>query len=190
MKRLHVLFAFVLFAVIGLPSFADDYDDTIKMFMNAGQSANYFSSAYGYAVFPTIIRIGIGVGGARGSGRVFRQGMYVGDTTVTQGSIGLQLGGKGYSMIIFFQDERAFNEFTNGNFSFDAGVSAVAITASAGATAGTSGAHAGAAGGANNAVTAGGYQKGLAVFTIVKGGAMGAATVGGQKFSYTPRGQG
>lgn len=190
MKRLHVLLAFLMLTVIGMPSYADDFQDTITMFMNAGQSAHFFHGAYGYAVFPTIIRVGVGVGGARGSGRVFRQGMYIGDTTMTQASIGLQLGGKGYSMIIFFEDERAFNEFTQGNFEFDAGISAVAITASAGATTGTTGSRAGAAGGSNNAVTAGGYHKGLAVFTIVKGGAMGAATVGGQKFSYTPHGQG
>ena len=38
-----------------------------------------------------------------------------------------------------------------------------------------------------DAATAGHYYKGLAVFTIVKGGAMYQATVAGQKFSYTPK---
>ena len=37
-----------------------------------------------------------------------------------------------------------------------------------------------------DARTAGGYYKGLAVFTIVKGGAMYQATVAGQQFSYMP----
>ena len=32
-----------------------------------------------------------------------------------------------------------------------------------------------------------GYQKGMIVFTIAKGGLMYTATVAGQKFSYTPR---
>jgi hypothetical protein len=46
-----------------------------------------------------------------------------------------------------------------------------------------------AGGGKNDANTkASGYHKGLAVFTIAKGGLMYTATVAGQKFTYTPRG--
>jgi len=33
----------------------------------------------------------------------------------------------------------------------------------------------------------GGYQKGMAVFTIAKGGLMYQAALGGQKFSYTKK---
>lgn len=167
---------------------ADSYADTIALFKDAGESAKFFSNSYGYAVFPTIGKGGLVVGGAHGEGRVFRGGKYVGDTTVTQVSVGFQAGGQAFSQIVFFEDKRAFDEFTKGNFEFSADVGAVVITAAAGATAGTAGAGAGASGGKKDATTAGGYHKGMAVFVIVKGGAMYEASVGGQKFTYKPRG--
>ncbi len=167
---------------------ADKFDDTIALFKNAGESASFFSKSYGYAVFPTIGKGGLGVGGAYGEGRVYRKGAYVGDAKVTQLSVGFQAGGQAYSQIVFFEDKRAFDEFTKGNFEFGADVGAVAITAAAGAKAGTTGAAASASGGEKDAATAGKYHKGMAVFVIVKGGAMYEASVGGQKFSYKPRG--
>jgi lipid-binding SYLF domain-containing protein len=166
---------------------ADEYTDTIGLFKNAGKSSAYFQHSYGYAVFPTIGKGGFVVGGAHGNGHVYKHGAYVGDTSVTQLSVGLQAGGQAYSQIVFFEDQRAFDEFTKGNFEFGADVNAVAITAAAGASAGTSGASAGASGGMKDAKTAGEYYKGIAVFTIVKGGAMYQATVAGQKFSFTPK---
>jgi len=166
---------------------ADSYGDTISLFKNAGQSAGFFHHSHGYAVFPTVGKGGFVVGAAHGSGRVYERGRYVGDTSMTQVSVGAQAGGQAYSQIIFFEDQRAFDEFTKGNFEFGADVSAVAITAAAGGSVGTTGAAAGASGGEKDARTAGKYYKGLAVFTIVKGGAMYQATVAGQKFSYTPK---
>jgi lipid-binding SYLF domain-containing protein len=167
---------------------ADRYNDTMARFKNAGASAAFFGNSYGYAVFPTIRQGGLVIGGARGSGRVFRQGRHVGDTTMTQVSVGAQIGGRAYSMMIFFEDERAFREFTNGNFEFGADAQAVAITAAASSQVGTTGgASAGASAGRNDATTAGGFRRGVAVFTIVSGGAMVQAAIAGQKFSYTPR---
>jgi lipid-binding SYLF domain-containing protein len=167
---------------------ADPYTDTVNLFKNAGQSATFFHNSYGYAVFPTIGKGGLVVGAAHGKGRVFRQDQYVGDTSVTQVSVGAQAGGQAYSQIIFFEDERAFDEFTKGNFEFGADVNAVAITAAAGGSVGTTGGASGeASGGDKNAKTAGKYHRGFAVFTIVKGGAMFQATVAGQKFSFTPK---
>lgn len=163
---------------------ADSYSDTVALFKNAGASASFFGSSYGYAVFPTIGKGGLVIGGAHGSGRVYKQGKYVGDTSMTQVSIGFQAGGQAYSEVIFFQDERSFTEFTSGNFEFSGDVSAVAITAGASASAGTGGTSAGASGGKKDATTAGAYKKGLAVFTIAKGGLMYEAAVAGQKFSY------
>ncbi len=99
--------------------------------------------------------------------------------------MGAQLGGQVYSQIVFFQDERALKEFTGGNFEFGADANAVAITASAGAKASTAGNSAGVSGGKNDAKTVGGkYNKGMAVFTVAKGGLMYEATISGQKFSY------
>lgn len=166
---------------------AGPYSDTVTLFKNAGDSAAFFGDCYGYAVFPSVGQGGFVVGGAHGKGRVFRRDEYVGDTSVTQLSVGFQAGGRAYSMIIFFQDQRAFDEFTQGNYEFGADVNAVAITASASGQVGTTGASSGASGGKNDATTTGSYYKGLAVFTIVKGGAMFQAAVAGQKFTYKPR---
>ena len=161
--------------------------DTVTMFKNAGASASYFSKAYAYAVFPTIGEAGFIIGGAHGDGCVYERRKYVGDASMTQVSAGFQAGAKAFSQIVFFEDKRALDEFESGSFEFDAGVSATAITASASASAGTTGATSGASGGKKDATTASaGYQKGMIVFTIAKGGLMYAATLAGQKFKYTP----
>jgi len=166
------------------PVFADDYGPTLKTFRDAGQSSKFFGNSYGYAVFPSIGKGGVGIGGAHGKGQVYRGGAHVGNSSMTQLTIGLQFGGQAYSQIIFFQDKRAFDSFTSGNFEFGAQATAVAITAGASAQAGTTGASSGASGTQNKATTAGGYQGGMAVFTVAKGGLMYEATIGGQKFSY------
>ena len=169
---------------------ADSYSDTIAVFKGAGASAEYFSRSYGYAVFPTIGEGGFIVGAARGKGRVYVGGVHVGNTTMIQLSAGFQAGGKAYSQIIFFEDKRALDEFASGSFEFSAGASAVAVTAGASASAGTTGATSGASGGQKDATTnSAGYQKGMLVFTVAKGGLMYAAAIAGQKFSYEPRGQ-
>jgi lipid-binding SYLF domain-containing protein len=187
MKKITIIGALLaLFAVLNAPARADDYSDTVALFKNAGASSKFFSNSYGYAVFPTIGKGGIGVGGAHGSGRVYAHGKYVGDTKMTQLTVGLQLGGQAFSQIIFFEDDRSFKEFTSGNFEFGAQASAVAITAGASASAGTTGGSAGASGGKKDAETAGSYHKGMAVFTVAKGGLMYEAAIGGQKFSYKP----
>jgi lipid-binding SYLF domain-containing protein len=168
-------------------AWADDYADTIKVFKGAGESGTFFQKAYGYAVFPTIGKGGIVIGFAHGQGRVYVDGKHVGDTSMTQATIGAQLGGQAYSQIIFFKDKSAFEEFTSGDFEFGAQATAVAITAGASASASTGGSTAGASGHSHAATTAGGYYRGMAIFTVVKGGLMYEASIGGQKFSYTPR---
>src|SRR5215472_11749765 len=180
-----------LFAVNVLA--ADDVAMQAKQTIADFQSADpnlrsFMANSAGYAVFPSIGKGGLVVGGARGTGRVFVHDVHVGDTTMTQVSVGFQAGGQAYSQIIFFEDQRAFNEFTSGNFEFGADASAVAITAAAGASASTTGATASASGGQKDAKTAGKFYKGFAVFTIVKGGAMFEAAVAGQKFSFTKTG--
>src|SRR5262245_12790431 len=100
----------LLISLVPAPASADKYDDTIATFRKSGQSAWFFSRSYGYAVFPTIGKGGIGIGGAHGSGRVYAHGAYAGDASMTQVTIGFQLGGQAYSEIIFFEDERAYKE--------------------------------------------------------------------------------
>ena len=124
----------------------------------------YFKRARGYAVFPNVGKGGIGIGGARGSGEVFEKGEVIGKTTLTQVSIGFQLGGQAFSQIIFFKDKKSLERFTEGNFEFGASASAALISEGANASAD--------------------YSDGVAVLTYSKGGLMYEASIGGQKFSY------
>jgi lipid-binding SYLF domain-containing protein len=184
MQRVLTAAVLAVLMLTGSLAWADEYSDTIAMFKKAGESAKFFDTSYGYAIFPTIGKAGLGVGAAHGDGRVYAQGKHVGDTSMTQVSVGLQAGGQAYSQIIFFEDKHTFDEFTTGNFEFGAGVSAVAITAGVSGSAGTTGSSAGASAGKSDAGTRGKYYKGMAVFTIAKGGLMYEASLAGQKFSY------
>ena len=191
-RLLAVLMGLAMVSMFGSLAHADDdaaeCAEAIKLFKDAGESAGYFENSYGYAVFPTIGKAGLGIGGAHGSGCVYRQGKQVGTAKMNQVSFGWQAGAQGYSLLVFLEDERAFNEFTSGNFEFGAKASAVAVTAGASASAGTSGTSAGASGGKHDATTKTrtGYEKGVASFSIIKGGLMYEAALGGAKFKYKP----
>ena len=189
MQRSYALVCGALLLLGGAAVWADEYSDTAELYRKAGESAEFFKHCYGYAVFPTVGKGGLGVGGAYGTGHVYEKGQYIGDASLTQVSIGFQAGGEAYSQIIFFEDKRALDEFTSGDFEFGADATAVAITAAAEATAGTSGANASASTSEKQARTGGKYFKGMAVFTIVKGGAMYQAAIGGQKFRFKPKGK-
>lgn len=185
-----ILFTAVTAATLGLgagAAHAANYQETTQLFKNAGQSTDFFKTSYAYAVFPTVGQGGLVVGAAHGKGRVYAHGVRVGDTAVTQLSIGWQAGGEAFSEIIFFQDKRALDEFESGTFQFGAGAKVVAITAGASADVGTMGAAAGASAGKKDAVVVGAYDRGMAAFTIVKGGLMYDASLEGEKFSFTPR---
>ncbi len=182
MKKL-LTYCVLLFTFISSSLHADEYNETKKMFIEGG-AQEFFSDAYGYALFPTIGKGGFGIGGAYGKGKVYKKGSYTGNTSVSQLTVGFQLGGQAYSQIIFFQDKRSFEEFTQGNFEFGAQATAVAITAGVSAEAPTKGTAAGASGGQKNAITTGNYDRSMAVITIAKGGLMYEASLGGQKFTY------
>lgn len=192
MNSLRFLCAFFISALVLFPSYvlADDYQQAAKVFRDSPVVAPFFKKSYGYAIFPTIGKGGIGVGGAYGKGRVYVGEKLTGKTSMAQLTIGFQLGGQAYSEIIFFEDERAYDEFTSGNFEFGIEAGAVAITAGVQAQAGTTGAGAGASpGGSAGAQAKIDYHKGMAVFTRAKGGLMYEASIGGQKFSFDRIGQ-
>ena len=182
---------FAVFAFIAQPAFADDVDTAIENFRGAG-AGDFIDDAYGYAVFPSIGKGGIGIGGAHGKGEVFVGGKKVGKTKMSQITYGLQLGGQVYSQMIFFRDERAVDDFTSGNFEFGAQATAVALTAGAQASTTSGG------GGNTSSGTDADSSKvnaddkeydsrsGMATFTIAKGGLMYEARLGGQKFKYEP----
>ncbi|OEK07242.1 hypothetical protein BFP71_03185 [Roseivirga misakiensis] len=128
--------------------------------------AKLAAEAYGYAIFPSIGKGAIGIGGAAGKGVVYRKGDVVGGVNMTQISFGFQFGGQAYSEIIFFENADAFNRFQENELQFAAQVSAVALKSGISADAK--------------------YTEGVAVFTMAKGGLMYEAAVGGQRFKFIP----
>ena len=190
MKSSKILVCIPVMALLlstAVPASADSYSNTISVFKKSPQVQPFFKNAYGYAVFPTVGKGGFVIGGSYGKGKVYRKGKAAGIATMVKGTIGFQLGGQAFSQIIFFQDKRAYDEFTSGSFEFDGSASAVAITAGAQAQAGTAGATAGAsAGPATGTQAERGYTKGMAVFIHTKGGLMYEASIGGQKFGFEP----
>lgn len=142
-------------------------ETTVAEFKEADPSMSaFFDSAAGYAVFPSVAKGAAGVGAARGKGVVYQGGNVVGYATLTQGTVGFQLGGQTYREIIFFQNRAQLETFKAGDFAFSAQASAVAASKGAAANAD--------------------YADGVAVFTMEKGGLMFEASIGGQKFSFTP----
>ncbi len=188
MKFIILSMMIVFFMSLSHIAFADSYSNTINVFKKSDATKPFFKNCYGYAVFPTVGKGGIGIGGAYGEGQVYKKGKIVGTVTLAKLSIGFQLGGQVFSEIIFFQDKRAYTEFINGNFEFDASASAVAITAGVQAKAGTEGVTASANAGPDTGEHADiNYSKGMAVFVQTKGGLMCEAAIGGQKLSSTPK---
>lgn len=150
-------------------------------FENVAQMEAYFDGSFAVAIFPTIGKGGLGIGGAHGTGWLFRQGEYTGEAKMTQVTIGFQAGGQAFSQIIFFEDKASYKNFTSGEFEFGAQASAVALTAGANASASTGG---GASAGAGSNQAKQDYTGGMAIFTVAKGGLMYEASLGGQKFKF------
>ncbi len=139
--------------------------EAIKTFMKKDSSMKaFFDKAAGYAVFPTIGKGAMGIGGAHGKGTVFQAGKAIGSTSLSQLTIGFQFGGQSYTQIIFFQNKKVLDKFKTGKFEFSAQASAVAADTGVAATVD--------------------YSGGVAIFTMTKAGLMYEASIGGQKFSY------
>ncbi|HRI15555.1 MAG TPA: hypothetical protein PLX89_21360 [Verrucomicrobiota bacterium] len=155
------------------PSEADLLDlkrevpEVIASFKKADSTfGSFIDKAAGYAVLPKIAKGGFVVGGARGTGLVYSKGQLVGHVTMTQATVGAQIGGQSFSEVIFFETADALKEFQKSGFAMSAQVGAVAA----------------AEGVAKNAK----YQQGVAVMTLARSGLMAEASVGGQKFTYVP----
>ena len=128
--------------------------------------AKLMNAAAGYAVFPSVGKGAIGVGGAYGKGVLYQGGRIVGYCDLSQADIGFQLGGQAYTEIICFETTDAVNRFKNEQLKFAAQATAVALKSGAGANAK--------------------YADGVAVFYMDPAGLMYEAAIGGQKFSYLP----
>ena len=185
MRRSILLLAFLSLFTVQLAHAAatvGECNETLGKFKELGNVSELMGQAYGYAVLPTIGKGGVGIGGAAGSGCVFAGGNHTGNVTMGQVSIGWQLGGQAYSQLILFRSKDIYEEFTRGNFEFGADATAVALTYGASASANTQGASAT----AGDTKGVGAWKRGMAIFTLAKGGLMYEATVSGQKYNFKP----
>lgn len=186
MKFKALIASSLLLALISTSAIADDElakcNETVSKFKELGNVMQMSEEAYGFAVLPTIGKAGVGIGGAGGKGCVFAGGKQTGTVKMGQLTIGWQLGGQAYSQLILFKNEDTYNEFTRGQFEFGADATAVALTYGASAEAGTQGASAT----AGDTKGKGMWKRGMAIFTLAKGGLMYEASVGGQKYDFKP----
>ena len=186
MKFKTIIAASMFLALSSANLMADDSlaecKSTLKKFKELGNVAALADEAYGLAVMPTIGKGGMGIGGAGGSGCVFAGGNHTGSVKMGQVTVGWQLGGQAFSQLILFKNKDTYDGFTTGEFEFGAGASAVALTYGAQAEAGTKGASAS----AGDTKGEGVWKRGMAVFTLAKGGLMYEASIGGQKYNFKP----
>ncbi len=177
---------FSIFLLFGTSAYAaatiEECNETLAKFKELGDVPKRIAESYGFAVLPTIGKGGVGIGGAAGSGCVYVGGKHIGNVSMKQLTIGWQLGGQAYSQIVLFKNEDTYEEFTNGNFEFGAEATAVALTYGAGAGANTQGASAS----AGDTKAAGAWKRGMAIYTLAKGGLMYEASIGGQKYKFKP----
>jgi hypothetical protein len=177
-KRI-ALAATVAFAAVGLArvGYAASAQPDHKLIHEAKQTIeaykttdpaieSFFRRSAAYTVFPSIAKGAVGVGAAHGTGVLFEHGEPTGKVTMSQATVGLQLGGQEFSQVVFYESPKSLQELKGGKAAFSAEVGAVAMQAGASAKAG--------------------YKNGVAVFTATKGGLMFEASVGGQKFDFTP----
>ena len=149
----------------GKSNLSDDANTALSRMEQQDPSLNDFiKRAYGYAIFPSVGKGAIGVGGAYGKGIVVENGKMVGYADLSQATIGVQLGGQTYSELICFETNQALDTFKSNNYAFDAQASAVAVK--------------------SGASTDARYSNGVAIFTLPQGGLMFEASVGGQRFTY------
>ena len=147
------------------PELVSAAQDAVKKFKASDPIvASYFKDAYGYVVFPTVGKAGLIVGGAHGKGVVYIQGKIAGKASISQVTVGAQIGGEAFSELMFFKDKAAFEKFKNGDLKFSAAASASVAKASAQA--------------ARN------WSEGVAVFFHGKGGLIADASIGGQNFEF------
>ena len=169
-----ILLATLLTACSGAPKTAEQKEslsNAVKNSVELVKAADptlqkLFDSAYGYAVLPSVGKGGFLIGGAGGDGEMFQGGKLVGYCSMGQGTIGATIGGQSFDEFIFLKDEASYKDFTSGQFTVAAQVSAVMVKAGTGAA------------------TA--YQNGVALFVNNAKGAMAEAAVGGQQFNFVP----
>jgi lipid-binding SYLF domain-containing protein len=130
------------------------------------QIDSYFDEAYGFAIIPGITRVAIGFGAAYGRGLVVEGDDLIGKTSFSQFSSGLQLGAKYFSMIVFFKDQAALDDYKKSQFQFlgQAGIDLATF-------------------GIYGTPT---YNEGVALFAVNRFGLMAELSYSGARFKYKP----
>jgi lipid-binding SYLF domain-containing protein len=176
MKKLNIIWVLVMACVLNMSAvlgqskakkneiIIDSNTAKVEFIKNDALMKNIFDNAYAYVIFPNVGKGGLGIGAAAGNGAVYQQGKVIGMAKLSQLTIGFQAGGQAYSEVIFFESQKELERFKDSRFEFSAQVSAVAVTE-----------------GASGNVK---YTDGIMVFTMLKGGLMYEAAIGGQKFKF------
>ena len=122
--------------------------------------------AYGYAVFPDVGKAAAVIGGAYGTGEVYEEGSLIGYATISQLTIGVQIGGDAFTEVIVFDSKQSLERFKRGETKFAANASAVLVRA--------------------GAATSNDFEDGVCVFVSSEGGMLLEAAIGGQAFEFKP----
>lgn len=122
-------------------------------------------NSYGYVIFPEIGEGAIGVGGASGKGVVYQSGHRVGEVSLTQASLGIQIGGQTFSELIVFENQKALGRLMNDGYEFGADATATFVK--------------------QGAAGSGDFVHGIRIFILPKGGLMAGLSLNGQKFHFT-----
>lgn len=151
------------------PSDPNLYNDRAKLSLQQMEQTDsglqsVLDNAYGYVLFPEVGKAAVGIGGANGRGVVYEQGRPIGYATLSQGSVGVQLGGETYAELIIFKNADAMAAFRNGDLTLGADASATIVKA-----------------GAASAIQ---FQHGTAVVVQPKGGLMAGVAINGQTIHF------
>lgn len=145
---------------------ADAREERMNIQQNFPDTAELFNTSAGYAIFPNVGKGAYIIGGASGNGAVYENGNLVGYADLKQVDVGLQLGGKAFVEVLFFETQEALEDFKDGEYELSANASAVILEE-----------------GRSGNIS---FDDGVAVVTMPKAGAMAGISVGGQRFTYTP----
>jgi len=120
--------------------------------------------AYGYAVFPSVGKAALLLGGAWGRGEVYQRGKVIGYATIAQTTLGVQIGGDTFTEVLLFDSKESLERFKQGKTAFAANASAVLIKAGAAGTRD--------------------FEKGVKAYVHSEGGMLLEAAIGGQRFHF------
>lgn len=145
-----------------------DSRDAKAAMIKADENINdLFNNSAGYAIFPNVGKGAYIIGGASGNGVVYENGTMIGYSNLKQVDVGLQVGGKAYREVLFFETQEALDDFKDGEYELSGNATAVIIEK-----------------GKSKTIK---FEDGIAVATMPKAGAMVGVSVAGQRFGFTAK---